>query len=59
MSTEYVHVRDLDTGHQYPIPVVRYDPAAHKKTGKPATGPSGRPVQIKFHVPRAASAEKE
>ena len=59
MSTEYVHVRDLDTGHQYPIPVDRFDPAAHKKTGKPATGPSGRPVPIKFHVPRAASAEKE
>ena len=35
--TDYVHVRDLDTGHQYPIPVDRYDPAAHKKTGKPAT----------------------
>lgn len=48
---EYVHVRDKATGHEYPVAAHLFNPAAHKRTGKPIRDAHGDLVAPKFRVP--------
>lgn len=53
--SDYVRVRDVSTGHEYTVAAKRFDPGAHVKLDKPATGPDRLPLGVKYRINRRAS----
>ena len=59
--TEYVRVRDKETGHHYSLPRERYDqsPDLWQALKQPATDAGGDPLPPKYHTSVSQEAEKK
>ena len=56
--SEYVRVRDKDTGHEYTIEKRSVDPAAHQVTQKKAVDDGGSPLPA-LHNPTPGQPDPE
>lgn len=52
----HIHVRDKQTGHEYPVAERLFNADAHEKTGKPARDAHGDLVPVKFRTSLGRSA---
>ena len=56
--TEYVRVKDKQTGHEYTVPAHRFDPAGMTRLNKPALTIHGDPAPVKFKTTATKAAKK-
>lgn len=54
--SDYIRVRDNDTGHEYTISADRLKRDAQAPLDKPAVGPGGEPLPPKFRTTVAKAA---
>lgn len=55
----HIHVKDRETGHEYPVPERLFNPDAHEKTGKPAYDRHGDLVAMKPKTTVTQAAAKK
>lgn len=57
--SDYIRVRDKDTGHEYTIREHRMQGEAHTRLDKPALGAGGEPLPPKYKTTVNKAAEEK
>ena len=60
--TDYVRVKDKETGHEFSVPAARFDEAAMNKLDRPAVDAGGELIPVKFRTTKggqSAASKKE